>query len=399
MRDGKGIHVTYVPGTFRPLANKDNDYLIDRAAQKRGDTFSGVDGIAMQDASLQESMGPIVDRTKENLVSTDNGIIMARHRLLRALKAMEKGETPPGIALEHQRVPLGRRGAAAGPAVQGRRQGGAGGADRQGARDGLIHAIRIRPHVERRRGAVPHRRAELQAARGQGDRARPAERARGEGAGAAATGTARPSSPPRRSAARRRQGESFAGWLSDLAGRTKNLIDEVNSADLVVMVAAAGESAQAASIIGEACSLKRVMTTALMLGGADNSDEALSKTLSQLRPWALMLVIASAEEYIADMLCGASAGVSPRLAAAPSVRRHQIDVLGELDGRRDLVVEELGELIDAHRHRLHAQLLQPLLHRRDRERLLRLLVQPLDDARGVFAGNARPPQNRYCASG
>ena len=46
----------------------------------------------MQDASLQESMGPIVDRTKENLVSTDNGIIMARHRLLRALKAMEKGE-------------------------------------------------------------------------------------------------------------------------------------------------------------------------------------------------------------------------------------------------------------------------------------------------------------------
>ena len=63
------------------------------------------------------------------------------------------------------------------------------------------------------------------------------------------------------------QGESFSGWLSDLAGRTKNLIEEVNSADLVVMVAAAGESAQAASIIGEACSLKRVMTTALVLGG------------------------------------------------------------------------------------------------------------------------------------
>jgi phthalate 4,5-dioxygenase oxygenase subunit len=82
MRDGKGIHVQYVCGTYRPLANKDNDYLIDRAAQKKGTTFSGVAGIAMQDASLQESMGPIVDRTKENLVSTDNGIIMARHRML-----------------------------------------------------------------------------------------------------------------------------------------------------------------------------------------------------------------------------------------------------------------------------------------------------------------------------
>ena len=99
-----------------------------------------------------------------------------------------------------------------------------------------------------------------------------------------------------------KQGESFSGWLSDLAGRTKNLIEEVNTADLVVMVAAAGESAEAASVIGEACSVKRVMTTALVLGGSSISDEALSKTLSHLRPWALMLVIASAEEYIADML-------------------------------------------------------------------------------------------------
>ena len=101
---GKGIHVQYVPGTFRPAANKDNDYLMDRDAQKRGETFSGVSGIAMQDASLQESMGPVVDRTKENLVSTDNGIIIARHRLLRSVKAMiEKGVTPPGLDSAHQR--------------------------------------------------------------------------------------------------------------------------------------------------------------------------------------------------------------------------------------------------------------------------------------------------------
>jgi phthalate 4,5-dioxygenase len=104
MRAGKGIHVEYVPGTFRPKQNKDNDYLVDRAAQKRGETFSGVFGIAMQDASLQESMGPIIDRTKENLVSTDNGIIMARHRLLRAVKAMvEKGAAPAGLDVTHQR--------------------------------------------------------------------------------------------------------------------------------------------------------------------------------------------------------------------------------------------------------------------------------------------------------
>jgi len=105
MQQGKGVHVAHVPGTYRPLANKDNDYLIDRAAQRRGDTYSGVEGITMQDASLQESMGPIVDRTKENLVSTDNGIIMARHRLMHAAKALaEKGVTPPGVDPVHQKV-------------------------------------------------------------------------------------------------------------------------------------------------------------------------------------------------------------------------------------------------------------------------------------------------------
>jgi hypothetical protein len=59
----------------------------------------------MQDQSLQESMGPIVDRTKETLVSTDSGIIMCRQRLMRAAKALaEQGIDPPGIDLEHQKV-------------------------------------------------------------------------------------------------------------------------------------------------------------------------------------------------------------------------------------------------------------------------------------------------------
>ena len=99
------------------------------------------------------------------------------------------------------------------------------------------------------------------------------------------------------------KGQSFSmtGWLSDVAGRTKDLMDEVGSADLVVMVATAGENAHAAAIIGEACSAKRINTTGLIIG-ADKSDEALSKTLAQLRPWSLMLVIASAEDYIEDML-------------------------------------------------------------------------------------------------
>lgn len=92
------------------------------------------------------------------------------------------------------------------------------------------------------------------------------------------------------------------GWLSDLAGRTRNLTDEVATADLVVMVATPGGNAHAAPIVGEACSLRRVMTTALVVGAMSAPDEAVSKTLAQVRPWSLMVVIANPDDYIDDML-------------------------------------------------------------------------------------------------
>ena len=104
MKDGKGIHVQYVPGTFIPRQNKHNDYLIDRAAQETGVHFSGVEGIAMQDASLQESMGPIQDRTRENLCPTDRGIIMARRMLLQAAEAARVGKRIPALDPAEQRV-------------------------------------------------------------------------------------------------------------------------------------------------------------------------------------------------------------------------------------------------------------------------------------------------------
>jgi phthalate 4,5-dioxygenase len=104
MEDGYGIHVKLIPNTFIPVQNKDNDYLMDRAAQKAKVSYSGISGIAIQDSSLQESMGPIADRTRENLVSTDNGIIMARHRLRKAVQAMQNGVAPPGVDVATHRV-------------------------------------------------------------------------------------------------------------------------------------------------------------------------------------------------------------------------------------------------------------------------------------------------------
>jgi hypothetical protein len=98
------------------------------------------------------------------------------------------------------------------------------------------------------------------------------------------------------------EGWSMKAWLSDLAGRTKDLIDEVTTADLIVMVASAGTRPGAASVIAEACGVRKVMTTALIIGSEDSSDEDLSKTLASLRPYASMLVIAGNDDYIEEML-------------------------------------------------------------------------------------------------
>ncbi|MGJ9372532.1 Rieske 2Fe-2S domain-containing protein [Nesterenkonia sp. CF4.4] len=105
MEAGAGVHSKNIPGTYLPEANKENDYLIDREKQKSGELFSGVEGIAIQDSSLQESMGPIVDRTKERLVATDAGIIKARQKLRRVVEALrDHGTEPMGNIPEHQNI-------------------------------------------------------------------------------------------------------------------------------------------------------------------------------------------------------------------------------------------------------------------------------------------------------
>ena len=104
MTEGGSLHVTQIPGTFRPVANRDNDYLIDRDAQKAGTSSSGVKGIAMQDASIQESMGRVADRSRENLVLTDRGIALARRQLLKAAEDLKQGTPPPGLDPDAQAV-------------------------------------------------------------------------------------------------------------------------------------------------------------------------------------------------------------------------------------------------------------------------------------------------------
>jgi hypothetical protein len=83
--------------TFRSKANRANNYLLDRKVQKT-ETFTGIDGINTQDRGIQESMGRVVDRSKEHLGPADKAIIQARRLLLAAVKTVQEGGTPRGLA-------------------------------------------------------------------------------------------------------------------------------------------------------------------------------------------------------------------------------------------------------------------------------------------------------------
>jgi phthalate 4,5-dioxygenase oxygenase subunit len=104
MQAGQGIHVKYIPGTFRPVANPSNDWLIDRESQKSNRSFSGVEGFSLQDASLQESMGPLQDYSREHLVATDKPIVMTRRALYKAAVDLQSGVEPPALDAASQNV-------------------------------------------------------------------------------------------------------------------------------------------------------------------------------------------------------------------------------------------------------------------------------------------------------
>jgi phenylpropionate dioxygenase-like ring-hydroxylating dioxygenase large terminal subunit len=84
-------------GRFRTQANAANDYLIDREAQRRN-VYSGLTSIEVQDQAVVESMGDVVDRTKEHLAPSDRMITLTRRRLLRAVNAHHvENIVPPGV--------------------------------------------------------------------------------------------------------------------------------------------------------------------------------------------------------------------------------------------------------------------------------------------------------------
>ena len=87
------VHTGVDPVTMRPYRNKDNDYGIDRREQRKS-SMTGIHGFAAQDQAMQESMGPVVDRTCERLGTSDTAIIAMRRLLLQEIHALQEKRQP-----------------------------------------------------------------------------------------------------------------------------------------------------------------------------------------------------------------------------------------------------------------------------------------------------------------
>jgi hypothetical protein len=83
-------------GRWRIANNPRNDHLMDRQKQQDGN-YTGIVGISVQDQMITESMGPIEDRTKEHLGTSDKMIALTRRVMLKNVIALR----------DHKQLPLG----------------------------------------------------------------------------------------------------------------------------------------------------------------------------------------------------------------------------------------------------------------------------------------------------
>src|SRR5690606_37289991 len=89
---GHGV-IAEVDEHFVPIRNRANEYLIDRELQKH-QTFTGVRGVAEQDAMIHDSQGRIADRTREHLCASDAAVVRFRRTVLAQAKALASGVQP-----------------------------------------------------------------------------------------------------------------------------------------------------------------------------------------------------------------------------------------------------------------------------------------------------------------
>ena len=94
MKYGNYEFPVVIPGTYQTQANQSNDYQIDRVRQ-RFFNYTGIVNTPVQDFAMVENQrGPVTDRTRETLVSSDKYLIHIRRRIMSAAQMLERGEEP-----------------------------------------------------------------------------------------------------------------------------------------------------------------------------------------------------------------------------------------------------------------------------------------------------------------
>ncbi len=86
---------------YRNIRTLENRFLQDRDAMKRGD-FTGIKGIPAQDMAMWESMGPITDRSEDNLGASDIAVIQFRRQMIAAARRFRDGG--PAIGTTEPRI-------------------------------------------------------------------------------------------------------------------------------------------------------------------------------------------------------------------------------------------------------------------------------------------------------
>ena len=92
-----GTEQVFWDDDYRKRQNIHNHYLIDREKQKT-ENFTGLGpNFVVHDSAATETMGPLYDRSKEHLGTSDRAVIGVRNYLLRTVKAFMAGEEPPNL--------------------------------------------------------------------------------------------------------------------------------------------------------------------------------------------------------------------------------------------------------------------------------------------------------------
>ncbi len=89
--------------------------------------------------------------------------------------------------------------------------------------------------------------------------------------------------------------------LSHPDGSPADLNDEIEGADVVVLLATSGDSEGAAEVIARECFNRKIMCAGLALGaGRDQAD--VDRVVNSMRRFARVLVVAQDDDYIPAML-------------------------------------------------------------------------------------------------